>query len=182
MDTTQTRVRQVLIIGGAIFVIAMSYGSGMRAQVKKIQKQYEDVKIYRQEARVAQLTAQARDAQLHQLEARRLLDVAQDALSKGDAAKAKAAATEAVTRLQTAQKADAATAADFSGLADDLAHVNFSDTAAARLALVGFAAAMDEKFAQVNGLPAPDALTSVTIPPPTDNDKPVLGHDMNQTD
>jgi multidrug efflux pump subunit AcrA (membrane-fusion protein) len=180
VSKTQETVRRVLIIGGSIFMLAMFYGSGMRGQVKKLQKQYEQVKIYRQEARLAQLTAQARDAQLQQLEARRLLDVAGTALQQGDTAAAKNTIAEAITRLRTASTVDAATTADLNGITDDLANLSLENRDAARLSLDGFAHAMDEKFTQSGSIPAPDALTPVTITPPTDNDKPTLGNDVTR--
>jgi hypothetical protein len=120
MAITQKQVRRFLLIGGGIFALTMAFGSGMRAQTRQLKKTYEQYKIYRQEARVAQLAVQGNEAQIHQLEARRLLDVAQNDLDRSDAKAAEATILEIVTRLETAQKADAATAADFTGLIADI--------------------------------------------------------------
>jgi hypothetical protein len=180
MSSSQERVRQVLIWGGAIFFLAMAYGSGMRARTKALQNEYEQVKVFKQEARLAQMKAQATEAQVDQLEARRLLDVAQDALTHNDKDSAQKAVAEAVTRLRTAQTADAANTADFTGMIDDIAHLDVTganpDTV--KQSLNGFAHAMDEKLAQAGGMPAPDQLTPITIKPPTDNDKPTLRHEI----
>ena len=177
---TQKKVRQFLLIGGGIFALSMAYGSGMRAQVRVIQKEHENYKVFRQEARVGQLAVRGREAQVQQLEARRLLDVAVNALERGDNAAATAAVRDAVMRLRTAQTADASTALDFGAIPTDLENVSLNDVASAKLALRGFAGAMDAQFAQSSTLPAPDALTVVTIAPPTDNEKPTLGNDVTR--
>lgn len=179
MAITQKQVRQFLLVGGVVFALTMAYGSGMRAQVEENKKTHEKYKIVRQEARVAQLATQASEAQVHQLEAHRLLNVAANALERGDTGAAKSAVADSVTRLRTAQSVDAATAPDFSALLTDLEAVPLDDAAPAILALNGFAGAMDETFARTASLPAPDALTPVTIPPPTDNEKPTLGNDVS---
>ncbi len=180
MATTQKQVRQVLLIGGSIFALSMAYGSGMRSRVREIQHNYELYKIFRLKARGGQLDVQANQAQIHQLEARRLLDIARKDLGRGDTGAAKATVAEAITRLRTAQIANAATTADFAGLITDLGNLSLADAATAARSLDGFATTMDEKFAASNVLPAPDTLSPVTIPPPTDNEKPTLGNDVTR--
>lgn len=180
MANQQAQVRQFIIWGGAAFVFAMAYGSGMRARTKEIGELNERRKVFQQEARLAQMTNQADEARLHQLEARRLLDVAADALDRGDADGAKTAVAEALTRLKTAASANAATTGDFTGLISDLSALSLDDAPAAKIALSGFAHAMDETFARIGGLPAPNSLSKVTVIPPTDNDKPVLGNDLTR--
>ena len=180
MAITQKQVRQFLLIGGGIFALTMAYGSGMRAQVRVIKEQHELYKIFRQEARVGQLAVRGREAQVQQLEARRLLAVAQNDLERGDIAAAKDSVSQAVTRLKTAQTADAATGVDFAALTADLQTVPLDNAPGAKRALHGLADAMDAQFARSSALPAPDALTKVSIAPPTDNEKPTLGNDVTR--
>lgn len=178
MAITQKQVRQFLLIGGGIFALTMAFGSGMRWRNRELKQTYESYKVYRQEARVAQLAVQGGEAQIHQLEARRLLDVAQNQLARGDGDGAQTTVTELVTRLETAQSADAATTADFAGLIADLKNLSLDDKTAGRLSLAGFAAAMDEKWAAQDSRLAPTDLSTVKIAPPTDNEKPTLGNDL----
>jgi len=179
MAVTQKQVRQFLLVGGAVFAIAMAYGSGMRAQVRVIQKEHEQYKIFRQEARVGQLAVRGREAQVQQLEARRLLDVAENALKRGDTSAAQTAVRTAVTRLETAQAADTATGLDFAAILAELKAMSSPDADNAK-SLRDIADAMDAQFAQSDTLPAPDTLTEVTIAPPTDNEKPTLGNDVTR--
>ena len=181
MAITQRQVQRFLLIGGSIFALSMAYGSGMRAQVPKIKKYYESYKIYRQEARLAQLTLRAKEAQIQQLEARRLLDVAQNDFERGDIGAAKVTILEALTRLRIAQSAEAATTADMTAMIADLEKLSLNDPVSAKLALHNFAIAMDEKLTQASVAPTPDALSSVTIPPPNDNEKPTLPNEVTQT-
>lgn len=178
MAITQKQVRQFLLIGGGIFALTMAFGSGMRARSRELKHWYEQYKVYRQEARVAQLAVRGGEAQIQQLEARRLLDVAQNDLQRGDTAAAQATIAQAVARLQTAQTADAATTADFTGLIADVKNLSLSDKSAAKLSLASFAVAMDEKLSQLSSRLAPDELSTVKISPPTDNEKPTLGNDL----
>ncbi|MBC8137604.1 MAG: hypothetical protein H8F28_17110 [Fibrella sp.] len=178
MAITQKQVRQFLLIGGGIFALTMAFGSGMRWRSRELKHTYELYKIYRQEARVAQLAVQGGEAQIHQLEARRLLDVAQNDLGRSDTDAAKATVAELVTRLQTAQAANAATTADFTGLIADIKNLSLADKTAAKLSLGLFALAMDEKLSQSGSRLAPNELSTVKIAPPTDNEKPTLGNDL----
>ncbi|MBC7809188.1 MAG: hypothetical protein H7145_23890 [Akkermansiaceae bacterium] len=178
MAITQKQVRQFLLIGGGIFALTMAFGSGMRARSRELKQTYELYKVYRQEARVAQLAVQGGEAQIHQLEARRLLDVAQNDLTRGDTNAAEATIAELVTRLETAQEANAATTADLTGLIADIKNLSLSDKTSARLSLSGFATAMDAKLSQLGARLAPDELSTVKIAPPTDNEKPTLGNDL----
>ncbi len=178
MAITQKQVRRFLLIGGGIFALTMAFGSGMRARSKELKHTYELYKVYRQEARVAQLAVQGGEARIQQLEARRLLEVAQNDLARGDADAAKATVSELVTRLRTAKGANAATTADLDAMIADIENLSLADKAAAQRSLAGFAAAMDEKLAQSGARLAPDELTAVKIAPPTDNEKPTLGNDL----
>ncbi len=176
MAVTQKQVRQFLLVGGGVFAIAMAYGSGMRAQVRIIQREHEQYKIFRQEARIGQLAVRGREAQVHQLEARRLLDVAETARERGDIGAVQTAINTAVIRLETAQTADAATGLDFTGVLAELKLLAPTDGASLKDA----ARAMDAQFKESSTLPAPDALTKITIAPPTDNEKPTLGNDVTR--
>jgi hypothetical protein len=164
------KMRTIILVVGTVIVLAMTYGSGMRSQVRKLKAQYEQVKVYKQETRLAQIAVRGRDAQLQQWEARRLLDLAQRAAASGDAAGARAHQDEAVARLETADKADAAITADLTDLIPQI-------KAAAPAALAPLVARMDDALGKV--APKPDALGAVTIPPPTQNDVPT-GNDISR--
>ncbi|MDX2284069.1 MAG: hypothetical protein NW241_07890 [Bacteroidia bacterium] len=73
MNTTKKDriVRLTILIGGALFILAMTYGSGMRAQVKKIQAKDQQRKLAEQNYRDAQRKMRVRLAVTSQLEARR---------------------------------------------------------------------------------------------------------------
>ncbi|MBC8142986.1 MAG: hypothetical protein H7Y38_16300 [Armatimonadetes bacterium] len=179
MAVTQKQVRQFLLVGGGIFAITMAYGSGMRAQVPKLKQAHKDFTVYRQEARIGQLAVRGQQVLVHQLEARRLLDVAETARERGDPGAAQAAIAEAITRLETAQAADAATGLDFARVIADLKEVSSPDVDTTK-SLRDVAATMDAQFKESNTLPAPDALAPITIDRPTDNEKPTLGNDVTR--
>lgn len=170
-DDINRKMRLTILVTGSIFLLAMAYGSGMRSQVKKLRAQYEQVKVWKQETRLAQVAARGSDARLQQWEARRLLGLAQQQAASGDAAGAKARVEEAVARLETAAGADAAVTADLSAEIEELKVAAFDPAAA----LPGVLARMDEAMSKV--VPEPAALTPVTIKPPTLNDVPV-GNDV----
>lgn len=179
MAVTQKQVQRFLLVGGGIFAVTMAYGSGMRAQVPKLKQAHKDYVVYRQEARIGQLAVRGQEVLVHQLEARRQLAIAEASLERGDSGAAQTAINTAVTRLQTAQTADAATGLDFAAMIADLQNLSLDDVSAAK-SLRGFADAMDAQFQTGNTLPAPDALTAITIDRPNENEKPALGNDVTR--
>ena len=179
MAITQKQVRRFLLVGGMIFALTMAYGSGMRAQVKENKKTHEKWKITRQEARIAQLATQASEAQVHQLVARQLLDVALEATRRGDTVGAKSVLETVITHLRTAQSVNAATTPDFLELTAEMENLSASQNIPWDTALAGFIEKIDVAFSRTASFPAPDALTPVTIKPPTDNEKPTLGNDVS---
>jgi hypothetical protein len=102
-------VRTVIIVGGALFVLAMTYGSGMRAQVKKIQDLNEVRKKSEQDYRDAQRKMRVRLATVKQLEARRQVSLALNELDRrnfGSAADHIKTAAQLLQEVQTANTAN----------------------------------------------------------------------------
>jgi len=167
-DDLNRKMRLTILVTGSVFLLAMAYGSGMRSQVKKLRAQHEQVKVWKQETRLMQITARGSDARLQQWEARRLLGLAQADFAAGNAEGAKARVAEAVTRLETAASADSAVTADLADLTAEL-------KTAAPAALPAILERMDAALSTAS--PKPDALTPITIKEPNLNDVPT-GNDV----
>ncbi|MBC8102481.1 MAG: hypothetical protein H7Z41_07815, partial [Cytophagales bacterium] len=69
-------VRSTILVIGTIVVIAMAYGSGMRAQVRKLTKINEERKVERRDLRLGQIDLRTSQALTQQLEARRQVALA----------------------------------------------------------------------------------------------------------
>ena len=159
----------ITIVGGAV-AAAMIFGSGWRMSTKKVQKIENDRRIATEALRTSQLALQGREATLHQLEARRQLDLAQLALGQRNYGVARERVSEALARLATARRIGAVSSADLGAAQGILAGLReIDDTAAPRLA--DAARAMDEQFLKT--IPPPDSVSPVTVPPPTANDAPL---------
>ncbi|HVK02935.1 MAG TPA: hypothetical protein VM490_05645 [Armatimonadaceae bacterium] len=174
-------VRTVILVGGTIFLIAMSYGSGMRAKVGEIKRGNEQRKVLQTDLRTTELSLVAREAQLQQWEARRLLSVALADLDQRNFGTAQGRLREAAARLETARKPGAATTADLNAVAERLKSIDLppsADIGQQRAELLAIARDMDAALASV--APKPDELYVVKTPRPTANDVPIYGNDVSR--
>lgn len=173
-DRMNLRLRWAILVGGALVILAMTYGSGMRAQKKKLEKQGNELKIARQELRATQLTLQGRDLLLQQWEARRQVDRALVALEARNFGTARERLNEAAGRLEAVAKVRALNVAALEAVPAALKAVPLEampNVEAPRSALLAIARRMDAELDKV--VPKPDTLSAVTVQPPTANDVPL---------
>jgi|GEM_PF-2299451 hypothetical protein len=174
-------VRLVILIGGFLFLLAMAYGSGMRAKVGEVKRMNEQRKVLQTDLRATELSLVAREAQLQQWEARRLLSSALEELDRRNFGTAQERLREAAARLETAQKAGAATTADLTEQAARLKSLDLPASAnieAQRVQVLTLAREMDAALAPL--APKPDEMYVVKTPRPTANDVPVYGNDVTR--
>ena len=172
-------VRLTILTTGAIFILLMTYGSGMRAQKRQLDKMNEERKGYKQELRLTQMELRVRDGSVQQLEARRQISIALSAIEKGDTITAQKAVADAQTRLQTAQSEDANTLPDFAKIVETLSSLPMN-----RAAIQSIADQMDAALTTV--APKADFLSKMTVAPPNANDVPQTpatpGNDVTRTE
>jgi hypothetical protein len=164
-------MKPLILTIGIPVVLASTYWSGGMPSKKERIRLKEQLKETRQIVRTTELALQAREATIHQLEARRQVDLALQEIGARNYGVARQRVSEALSRLATAKKIGAATSAELSGPEATL--TGMKDLTDADTAALGEAARqMDVALAK--SVPAPDAVTPVTIPPPTANDIPNL--------
>lgn len=182
------RMRLFIVIVGSLVILAMTYGSGMRAQVRRIRDIEEKRKAIDQELRQSQRNGRLRLAAVEQLEARRQVSLALMALDQRNFGIAQKNVTEAARLLDVAQKADT-TNPDLSGVATSLHQMSIvaaADISAQRNALLSTATQMDKTFDAYTPQFLQTSAADDDIHPiqkPTMNDVPnPNGHEMNQAD
>ena len=192
-NNRDARFRFAILLIGALVILAMTYGSGMRRQKNQLEAKVEEAKIYKVDLRLTQMELRARDAYVQQLEARRQIALAEAALERSDAGAAQAALADAAARLRTAEQSDetnlsntklvgetteAVNPADPEPLSERVKSLPMQKEAVARVATV-----LDAILKE--SAPKADFLTPVTVPPPTLNDVPqtpsVPGNEVSPT-
>ena len=162
-------MRKFIATTFAIVIGAMLFGSGWRMSTKKTQKIENERRIAVERVRNAELAIQGREAIIHQLEARRQIDLAQRALGERNYGLARQHVSEALARLSTAKKIGSVSAVDSAAVEATLKSLtDVSDADSAKLTEA--IKTLDAALAKT--VPAPDAVTPVTVPPPTANDSP----------
>jgi hypothetical protein len=154
----QKMVQRMILIGGTLIVLAMTYGAGMRRQVGALKAMNEQRKIVEQEYREAQRDLHIRLAVAYQLEARRHIALATDEMEKRNFGVAQEHIGTATKLLETAQAANT-NAADLSAYIPRLTRTNLTATeniGEQRTALNNLARELD---ATLNGF-VPDFLTA----------------------
>lgn len=169
-------MRKFIATTFSIVVGAMLFGSGWRMSTKKVQKIENERRIVSEALRNAELAIQGRETIVHQLEARRQIDLAQRALGERNYGVARQHVSEALARLATARKIGAVSAADSTAVEAILQGVT-SPTDADSGKLSEAIKSLDAGLAK--SVPAPDAVTPVTVAPPTANDAP--DYSINKT-
>lgn len=160
----------ILGIGIPVALASTYWSGGMPSKKERIRLK-EELKESRQAIRTGQLALQGREAVLHQLEARRQLDLAIQEIGGRNYGVAREHVSAALARLATAQKIGAASAADLEAPVATLTGMkDLSDSDAATLAQV--AKQMDAALEK--SVPPADTVSEVTVPAPTANDIPNL--------
>lgn len=142
----QQRVRTLILVIGTIVVLAMVYGSGMRAQTRIARRIDEQRKVAEREYRVAQRDLLQRLAVARQLEARRQLALAVTELDARNFGTAQKHLGQAVEQLKLAGAVNA-TGPDFTSLAEQMAGSDLtvsSDVGSQRQMLLKIAEQMDK--------------------------------------
>src|SRR5688572_6703315 len=98
----QKSVQLFLLIGGSLFILAMTYGAGMKRQVSALNEMNEQRKFVEQEYREAQRDLRYRLAVAYQLEGRRRLALALDEMERRNFGVAQEHITTATKLLETA--------------------------------------------------------------------------------
>jgi hypothetical protein len=160
----------ILGIGIPVTLLSTYWSGGMPSKRERIRLK-EELKESRQVIRTTQLAMQAREATLHQLEARRQVDLAIQEIGGRNYGVARQHVSEALARLTTTQKIGATTSADLAAPMATLTGMKDLTDADASV-LAGVAKQMDAALQK--SVPAPDAVSRITIPPPTANDIPNL--------
>ena len=169
-------LRKFIATTFVIVVGAMLFGSGWRMSTKKVQKIENERRIATEALRDAELAIQGRETIVHQLEARRQIDLAQRALGERNYGVARQHVSEALARLATAKKIGSVSAADSTAVEatlKSLTDVTDADSGKLTEAIK----ALDAGLAKT--VPAPGDVTPVTVPPPTANDAP--DYSINKT-
>lgn len=155
-----------ILILGTLFVLAMTYGSGMKSQTKKLQKLTQEYKIARRNLRASELARHADIALLHQLEARRLLDKTLELLAQRNYGLAQEQLKAIVAHLETAKQAEAANTAALDALIPAVGALGETPDPTK---LTELAQQMDRELDKVS--PRTDYQSQLTVPPPTGNDE-----------
>lgn len=160
------KVQRFILISGSIIIVAMAYGSGMRGQVKKLQDITQQLKITRRGLRASELGRQADIALVHQLEARRLLDLALEAITARNYGIAQEQLKNATTHLETASKIQATNIADTARVLSALKGLSGDPNPTQ---ITELAHQLDTELDKVS--PKTDYQIQSTVPPPTGNDE-----------
>ena len=123
----QKIIQWAILIGGALFVLAMFYGAGMRRQLTALRAMNEERKVAEQDYREAQRDLRLRLALAYQLEGRRQVALAVSELEKRNFGVAGERLAAAVSDLKIAQDANT-NAPDLSEIQPRLAAVNLTAT------------------------------------------------------
>lgn len=169
------KIQWTILISGTLFVLAMTYGSGMKSQVKKLQKLTQEYKISQRNLRASELSRHADVALLHQLEARRLLDKALEAIAQRNFGIAQEQLKAAAAHLETAKQAAAANTAALDAMIPALGSLG---QAPDPTKLTELAHQMDSELDKVS--PKTDYKAEVTVPPPTGNDEVDPAYEFGQ--
>jgi len=162
----RAKTQRFILITGSIVILAMTYGSGMRQQTKKLQDITQQLKIVRRGLRASELGRQADIALVHQLEARRLLDASLEAIASRNYGTAQDIVKDAIAHLETASTVQATNIADTSVVLKGLKALTGDPNPNQLTALVH---QLDEALDKVS--PRTDYQIQSTIPPPTGNDE-----------
>lgn len=166
IDPAKTRL--FILVTGFFIILAMAYGSGMRGQIKKLQNLTQDLKIARRGLRSSELARRADIALLHQLEARRLLDLSLESIAARNYGIAVEQLKSAVAHLETASEAKAANTADLETVLASLKALT-GESSPNPSQVSDLAHQMDLELGKV--VPKADYVSLMTIPPPTGNDE-----------
>jgi Ni,Fe-hydrogenase III small subunit len=169
------KIQWTILISGTLFVLAMTYGSGMKSQVKKLQKLTQEYKISQRNLRASELSRHADVVLLHQLEARRLLDKVLEALAKRNFGIAQEQLKAAAAHLTTAKQAAAANTAALDAMIPALSALGETPDPTKLTELVH---QMDSALDKVS--PKTDYKSEVTVPPPTGNDEVDPAYEFGQ--
>lgn len=169
------KTQWIILVSGTLFILAMTYGSGMRSQVKKLQKLTEEYKITRRNLRSSELARKADIALLHQLEARRELDLVLQAIAQRNFGIANELLKSIVAHLNTAKQAEAANTAALDTLIPVLSSLGETPDPTK---LTELAHSMDVELEKVS--PKTDYKSEVTVPPPTGNDEVDPAYEFGQ--
>ncbi len=186
--------RAALLIVGTLVVLGMTYGSGMRVQVKKLKAMNAKMVTARRDLRLSQMDLRTSQALSQQLEARRQVALALNELDKRNFGAAQERLAEAASRLETVQEANSAalaakpeqpavSIADLAPFASQLKQIDLvatPNTGAQRERLLAIAAQMDTELGK--SVPKPETeFAPITVAPPTLNDVPPLpGNDVTK--
>jgi hypothetical protein len=166
-------VQKTILITGTLFVLGMTYGSGMRSQVTKLKTLTQEFKIAQRNLRSSELARKADIALLHQLEARRLLDRVLEAIAARNYGIANEQLKVAAAHLTSAQQASAANTAALDALIPALTALGETPDPSK---ITELARQMDTELEKV--APKPDYRSEITVPPPTGNDEVDPGYEF----
>lgn len=165
---------QWTILGlGTLFILAMTYGSGMKSQVHKLQRLTEEFKITRRNLRSSELARKSDIALIHQLEARRKVDLALEALAQRNYGIAQEKLKEVGAHLTSAKDAQAAGTANLDATRSALTTLGENPDPTR---LTELAHQMDVELEKVS--PKTDYRSEITVPPPTGNDEVNPGYEF----
>ncbi|MCX6367843.1 MAG: hypothetical protein NTX57_14230 [Armatimonadetes bacterium] len=169
------KVQWTILVTGSLFVLGIAYGSGMRSQTKKLQTLTQELKINRRNLRASELARYADIALMHQLEARRLLDLSLEAIAQRNYGIAQEQLKTTTLHLEMAQQAQAANTAELGALIPMLSSLGETPDPTK---LTELAHQMDTQLNKV--APKPDYKSEVTVPPPTGNDEVDPAYEFGQ--
>lgn len=142
----ENRLRTPILIIGTLIVLAMTYGSGMKAQTRTVKAINERRKLAEQDYRQAQRDLRLRLSVARQLEARRQVSLALAELDRRNFGLAQEHVKRA-SELLTDAGATQSSAPDLAPAADALKQVNLAaaaDVSGQRQELLAVAARMDD--------------------------------------
>ena len=155
-----------IVVTGTLFILAMTYGSGMKSQTHKLKTLTQEYKITRRNLRSSELARQSDIALLHQLEARRLVDRVLESVAQRNYGTAQELLQTLIAHLSAAQEAQVAGTADLSALIPAFSALGTSPDPSK---LTELARQLDTQLEKV--APKVDYKSEVTVPPPTGNDE-----------
>ncbi len=175
-------VRLVILVLGALYFMAMFYGSGMRRQIATAREIDEKRKTALREYRLSQMELRLRLATMQQLEGRRQVGLAVVSAQSGNATDAQKHVSDALHLLIDADGAETSNA----DLSDEIVELQKIEKGGATPeSLASVATQMDSALdKQVPGIIRTAAIDDKAHPivPPTMNDVPQLpGNDVTST-
>ena len=178
--TVKNRTVRIVILGlGALYIMAMFYGGGMKRQVKTLQALDEKRKVALREYRLSQMDLRLRLAAMQQLEGRRQVGLAVVSAQSGNATDAQKHVSDALHLLIDADGAETSNA----DLSDEIVELQKLEKGGATPeSLTSIAAQMDAALdKQIPGIIRTATIDDKAHPivPPTMNDVPQLpGNDV----